>query len=89
LIASPILIIAIVAALALSGTVAVTTVTITLLQQQAQAAKSPMGQCASTIKNATGRDLSSNNLKLSSCKTVYIIISYSQTIEHSKSREEE
>jgi Flp pilus assembly protein CpaB len=41
LIASPILIIAIVAALALSGTVAVTTVSITLLQQQAQAAKSP------------------------------------------------
>ena len=45
-------IVAIIAALALLGIVAITIVTIPL-QQEAEAAKSVTGQCASTIKNSS------------------------------------
>jgi Flp pilus assembly protein CpaB len=48
-------VIAIVAALALLGVVAVTIVTIPLLQQEAEAAKSPTGSCASFLKNASAQ----------------------------------
>jgi hypothetical protein len=52
---SSIAIIAIVAALALLGLVAVTTVTTIPLQRQAEAAKSPTGQCASFFQNSSAR----------------------------------
>ena len=53
---TPIAVIAIVAALALLGAVAVTIVTIPLQQQQAEAAKSPTGQCASFFQNVSARN---------------------------------
>jgi hypothetical protein len=48
-------VIAIIAALALLGVVAVTIVTIPLQLQQAEAAKSITGQCASSIRNASAQ----------------------------------
>ncbi|MGE5662675.1 MAG: hypothetical protein ACM3X1_10570 [Ignavibacteriales bacterium] len=46
-------VIAIVVALALLGVVAITIVTIPLQLQQAEAAQSIKGQCASTLRNAS------------------------------------
>jgi hypothetical protein len=48
-------IIAIVAALALLGVVVITVAVTIPLQQQAEAAKSPTGQCASFFQNSSAR----------------------------------